>query len=152
MPGYVEYAEKVLCERMQLKTCGHCWIVVGEVSHVVQGKWFAIRHQAFIRDFVKVVPAVPEIHEIPCSVVAPVLCAIFGSLRERIQRSLRGHKSARSASGQGNLDAAKANVPVEIVFEDERGFKVRVEEPVDSISARNMHWRFPESAITSAGH
>lgn len=85
-------------------------------------------------DLLKVVPAVAEVEQVPCAVIAPILRVLTAKLSKGARGALRWEKLAHSARCKRNLSAAKTNVEVDIVLEYKGSLKTRVKEPGDNIS------------------
>lgn len=70
-------------------------------------------------DLIKVVTAVTKIEQVPVVMVAPVLYMFTAEIGKRMVRLLRRKELTGSTCCKRNLNAAKANVPIDIIFEDE---------------------------------
>jgi hypothetical protein len=89
----------------------------------------AIRLESFLTNLVEVVAAMAKIQYIPCIMVAPVLCMVAVVMGERVLVAHGRKELAGSTCGKRYLDAAKANIPVDIVFEYECSLQARIEKP-----------------------
>ena len=106
------------------------------MRHIGEVVILAVSLGAVVVDNVKVVATVAEIEKVPCLLVAPVLGAVAGVVYKGMLVGGWRQELAGSACGERYLDAAQANVPVDVVLEDEGRLKARVEEPVKQVSTR----------------
>jgi hypothetical protein len=70
-----------------------------------------------------------EIEQVPGILVTPVLCAVAGGVDVGVLGTGRRKELAGGACCKGYLDAAQADVPVDVVFENESRLEVRIEKP-----------------------
>jgi hypothetical protein len=100
------------------------------VWHSGQIKRLAVSLGPVLGDDIKIVTAMAEIEQVPGIVVAPVLCVIAGGVDIRVLGARRRKELAGGACRKRNLDAAQANVPVDVVLENESRLEARVEKPL----------------------
>lgn len=87
--------------------------------HSAQVEVLAVGLWAVLGDNIKVVTAVTEIEQIPGILVAPVLCVVAGGVDARVLSAWWRKELSGSACRKGYLDTAQADVPIDVVFEDE---------------------------------
>jgi hypothetical protein len=75
-----------------------------------------VKSRSIYGDLLKVVAAMTQIEQIPCTMVAPVLRVVTAKVGERMGGALRWKQLADSTCSKGNLHTAKTNVPVNVVF------------------------------------
>lgn len=106
-------------------------------------------------NLLKVVPAVAEVEQVPCTVIAPILRVLTAKLSKGARGPLGWEKLAHSARCKRNLSAAKTNVEVDIVLEYKGSLKARVKEPGDNISINyfihDVGYNKAMSSLTIAG-
>jgi hypothetical protein len=66
--------------------------------------------------------------------VAPVSCVVAAGVVVRVLGARWGKELARGAGGKGYLDAAQADIEVDVVLEDEGRLEPGVEEPVNELA------------------
>ena len=60
-----------------------------------------------------------EIEQVPGILVAPVLCVVASGVDARVLSAWWRKELAGSACRKGYLDAAQADVPIDVVFENQ---------------------------------
>jgi hypothetical protein len=71
-------------------------------------------------------------------VVAPVLGMVAVGVVVRVLCARRRQELAGGAGGEGYLDAAQADIEVDVVFEDEGRLEAGVEEPINALAVAKM--------------
>src|SRR5690242_6329351 len=104
---------------MQVGSHGKCVVLVQDVWRTSQVVALAGSLWSILGDLFKVVTAVAKVEQIPVIVVAPVLHVLAAKICKWMVGALWWKKLACGACGQWDLNAAEADVPINVVFENE---------------------------------
>lgn len=119
MCRHLEGAKQGLRERMQVGSHGKCVVLVQDVWRASQVVALAGSLWSILGNFLKVITAVAKVKQIPVIVVAPVLHVFAAKVCKWMVRALWWKKLTSGACGQRDLNAAEADVPVNVVFKNE---------------------------------
>lgn len=114
---------------MKLRSRWNGGVVVSDVWHGAQVERLAKCVGSFLGDGVKVVATMAQIEQVPGVMVAPVLCVNVTISVKAVVRARWWKELAGGTCRQGYLNAAKADVPVDVILQNECSFETGVEKP-----------------------